>query len=107
MADRAEYVMKTVEVKHIGKPHGPGRENPPHLWDFRRFVEACEGLPDNLVVAIIIGVSDDTGRKDVMFSVKQVEPVTDEMVNERANKLNWFKRSKEPDEYATNAGRSE
>lgn len=94
MADRAEYVMRTVEVTHVGKPHGPTRENPPHLWDLRRFVEACEGLPDNLVVTIKVGVSEakDAGRRDITLSVKQVEPVTDEMVEERASKLDWFKR---------------
>jgi hypothetical protein len=95
MADRAEYVMKTIEVKHIGKPHGMGRENPPHLWDLRRFVEACEGLSDGLVVTITTGGADNTGRNDILFSVKQVEPVTDEMVEERASKLNWFKRNRE------------
>lgn len=92
MADRSEYVLKTIEVRHVGKPHGPGRENPPHLWDFRRFVEACEGLPDNMVVAIITGNSDNVGRREIMFSVKLVEPVTDAMVEERASKLDWFKR---------------
>lgn len=104
MADRVEYVMKTIEVTHIGKPHGIGRENPPHLWDFRRFVEACEDLPDNLVVNIKQGESaaKDAGRHDLTFSVKQVEPVTDEMVEERASRLDWFKRSKpddKPEEY--------
>jgi hypothetical protein len=94
VADRAEYVMRTIEVQHIGKPHGPGRENPPHLWDFRRFVEACDGLPDSMVVTITTGASDQTGRNDVMFSVKLVEPVTDEMVDERAKALSWFRRDK-------------
>jgi hypothetical protein len=100
MADRADYVMRTVEVTHIAKPHGVGRENPPHLWDFRRFVEACEGLPDDLTVTIVKGESaaKDAGRHDLTFSVKQVEPVTDEMVEERASKLDWFRRSPKNDD---------
>jgi len=95
MADRIEYVLKTTEVKHISKPHGPGRENPPHLWDLRRFVEECDGLPDTLVVDIKVGQSaaNDAGRRDVTFSVTMKEPVTDEMVEERASKLDWFKRA--------------
>jgi hypothetical protein len=94
MADRSEYVLKTVEVTHVAKPYGPTRTNPPDLWDLRRFVEACEGLPDHLAVDIKVGQSkaNDAGRRDVTFSVKMVDPVTDEMVEERASKLDWFKR---------------
>jgi hypothetical protein len=94
MADRAEYVMKTTEVTHVAKPHGPGRENPPHLWDLRRFVEECDGLPDSMVVNIKVGQSNanDAGRRDVTFSVVLKELVTDEMVEERASKLDWIKR---------------
>jgi hypothetical protein len=93
MADRAEYVMRTIEVTHVAKPYGTGRDiNPPHLWDLRRFVEACEGLPDTLVVNIKSSVRESGSRFNMTFSVKQVEPVTDEMVDERASKLNWFRR---------------
>lgn len=96
MADRAEYVLRTTEVKHISKPYGSGRDsNPPHLWDLRKFVEACEGLSNSLVVTITTGNSDNVGRREVMFSVKQVEPVTDEMVEERAKALSWFRKPKE------------
>jgi len=94
MADRAEYTMHTTEVTHVAKPYGPTRTNPPDLWDLRRFVEACEGLPDEVAVTIKPGGSDNTGRRDVVFAVKIVEPVTDEMVEERAGKLDWFKRIK-------------
>ena len=98
MADRAEYVMRTTEVTHIARPHGPGRENPPHLWDLRRFVEVCEGLPDSLVVSMVRSSISEAGSRYAMtFSVKQVEPVTDEMVDERASKLNWLRRPKEED----------
>jgi hypothetical protein len=95
MADRVEYVLKITEVKHIAKPHGVGRENPPHLWDLRRFVEVCEGLPDNMVVTIKDGPSaaNDAGRHDVTFSVLMKEPVTDEMVEERAQSRGWFRRT--------------
>jgi hypothetical protein len=92
MADRAEYVLRFTEVKHIAKPYGPKRDNPPDLWDFRKFVEACEGLPDTLPVEIKTGASDQTGRKDIMFSVRLAEPVTDEMVEERARSRGWFRR---------------
>ena len=92
MADRAEYVLRTTEVKHYAKPEGVKRENPPHLHDFREFVLACEGLPDDLLVEIKTGSSDNMGRKDMLFSVKMVEPVTDQMVEDRASKLNWYKR---------------
>jgi hypothetical protein len=94
MADRSEYTMHTTEVTHVAKPYGTGRDiNPPHLWDLRRFVEACEGLPDNLVVSIKSQVRESSSRVSVIFSVKQVEPVTDEMVDERASKLNWVRRA--------------
>ena len=95
MADRSEYVLRTTEVTHTAKPHGSGQENPPHLWDLRRFVETCEGLPDSLVVTINKGESSakEAGRHDITFSVKLVEPVTDEMVEERASRLDWFKRT--------------
>jgi len=75
MADRAEYTMHTIEVTHVAKPEGSKRENPPHLHDLREFVEACDGLPDDMSVKITVGGSDNTGRKDVMFSVKRVDPV--------------------------------
>lgn len=59
-------------------------------------MEACEDLPDTLVVDIVKGASaaSDAGRHDLTFSVRLVEPVTDEMVEERASKLDWFKRTK-------------
>jgi hypothetical protein len=102
VADRAEYVLRTIEVRHIARPHGPGRENPPHLWDLRRFVEACEGLPDGLVVEMSAGTSDNVGRRNIIFAVRQVEPVTDQMVEERARALSWFRRSpKDEDEENT------
>jgi len=74
MADRAEYVMRTTEVKHTAKPMGPGRENPPHLIDLRTFVAACEGLPDDLIVRIDTGRSGEGGRHDVTFSTIKVTP---------------------------------
>ena len=92
MADRAEYVLRTVEVKHVAKPYNG---NPPHLWDLRQFVAACDGLPDSAVVEIVTGTSDNVGRRNVMFAVRQVEPVTDQMVEERARALSWFRRPKE------------
>lgn len=97
MADRVEYVLKITEVTHTAVPHGPGRENPPHLWDLRRFLEKCEGLPDSMVVSIKDGPSSaaDAGRHDVIFAVVMKEPVTDEMVEERASRLDWFKRIRE------------
>ena len=95
MADRAEYVLRTTEVKHYAKPEGAKRENPPHLHDFREFVVACEGMPDDLAVEIKTGTSDNEGRKDMLFSAKLVEPVTDQMVEDRARTLSWFRRPKE------------
>jgi len=67
--------MHTTEVSHVARPEGVKRENPPHLHDFREFVEACDGLPDDMPVVLTIGASDNTGRKDVMFAIKKVEPV--------------------------------
>ena len=32
------------------------------------------------------------GRKDMLFSARLVEPVTDQMVEERAKALSWYKR---------------
>jgi hypothetical protein len=98
MADRSEYVLKTTEVTHIAKPYGANRTNPPTLWDLRRFVEACEGLPDNMAVMIKPEDSDNTGRRNVVFSVKKVDPVTDEMIEAKANKLDWFKRKPNTEE---------
>ena len=97
MADRIDYVLRHVEVTHVAKPYGSNRENPPHLWDLRRFVEACDGLPDTLVVDVKVGRTEarDSGRRDVTLSVTMKEPVTDEMVEERANLLQWFKRKAE------------
>jgi len=94
MADRAEYVMRTIEVTHVAKPYGTGRDtNPPHLWDLRRFVEACEGLSDTLVVSMVKGSTREaSSRYTLTFSVKQLEPVTDEMVDERAKALSWYRR---------------
>jgi hypothetical protein len=100
MADRVEYVLRITEVTHIARPHGPGRENPPHLWDLRKFVAECDGLPDGMVVSIKDGPSaaKDAGRRDVTFAVTLKEPVTDEMVEERASRLDWFKRTSKTEE---------
>ena len=63
--------MHTTEVQHIAKPEGVKRENPPHLHDFREFVDACDGLPDDMAVTISVGGSDKTGRKDVVFAAER------------------------------------
>jgi hypothetical protein len=75
MADRAEYTMHTTEVSHVARPEGAKRESPPHLHDFREFVEACDGLSDDMPVTITAGSSDGTGRKNLTFSVRKIEPV--------------------------------
>jgi hypothetical protein len=78
MAERSDYTLRTIEVSHIAKPLGIGRENPPHLGDLREFVAACEGLPDELLVTVQQGRSEKGGRRDMTISVRQVVPVSDE-----------------------------
>ena len=52
MADRSEYVVRTTEVVHVAAPWRGTKEHPPHLWDLREFVNACEGLPGRLPVQV-------------------------------------------------------
>jgi hypothetical protein len=70
-AVRKEATTHVVSVRLIAKPHGRGRDNPPRLRDLRDFVEACDGLHDDLHVYIDRGSLDEGGRHDVTFSVEK------------------------------------
>ena len=73
MAMRSTTSTTTTRVSHIAKPTGgfvgKPRENGPHLGDLRDFVDACEGLSDDLRVRIDEGHVGESGRIDVTFEV--------------------------------------
>lgn len=73
MTGRREWVEKIITVRHVAHPFGRNRENPPSLADLRKFVELCEGLPDDVHVGIEKGHLDEGGRRSVTFSLRIVE----------------------------------
>jgi hypothetical protein len=75
MTDRKSWTVNHTEVRHIAKPLGSARENGPHLGDLREFVEKCEGLPNDLIVRIDTGHSNESGRRDVVISVHQQQTI--------------------------------
>lgn len=81
---RQQRTETVVEVRHIAKPLGTKRENGPHLADLRRFVEACEGLPDETLVRIDNGHLSEGGRRDVVLFVRWVQVEGDLVVPEAA-----------------------
>lgn len=78
MAERSTSHTTTTTVRHIAKPLGRERGNPPHLGDLRAFVEMCEGLPDELGVFIKNGPLNEAGRYDTTFTVRYNHPVPEE-----------------------------
>ena len=72
-ARRSTRTVTTTTVQHVAKPMGFKRENGPHLIDLRDFVEACHGLPDDLVVRIDFANLDSAGRRNVTFRIQHEE----------------------------------
>lgn len=64
----------TTYVNHIAKPMGRARESGPHLSDLRLFVDACDGLPGDVLVRIDTSQLNESGRCDVVFHVTYVHP---------------------------------
>lgn len=75
---RTEAVTATTTVRHRARPMGVARENGPHLGDLRAFVDACDGLPDDLRVSIDRGTVDGAGRYPVTFVAVLSTPVVDD-----------------------------
>ena len=74
MATRHVSATTTTTVRHIAHPLGRSRENGPHLSDLREFVDACEGLPGELLVRISKGSLNESGRHDVTIETTLSEP---------------------------------
>ena len=64
----------TTYVDHIATPMGRARENGPHLSDLRLFVDACDGLPGDILVRIDTGHMGESGRYNVTFHVTYMHP---------------------------------
>lgn len=76
-AKRTDTTKRTINVYLVCKPFGRARTTGPSLRDLRDFVEACEGLPDDLAVTFDKGHMGEDGRYDVTLRVRQ-EAATDE-----------------------------
>jgi hypothetical protein len=72
---RTTSTVRTTTVRVVAKPMGEGRENPPHLADLRRFVDECDGLPDDTVVNIVDGHLNESGRHDTILTAVIREPI--------------------------------
>lgn len=68
---RTEHTRTEVVVRHVMQPFGRERTNPPSLGDIRKFVTACDNLPDDLLVVITKGSLDEGGRHSYTFTVRQ------------------------------------
>jgi len=72
---RTTKTVSTIRVVHVAKPRGTARKNPPSLGDLRAFVQACEGLPDDVHVHIQNGHLGESGRRDTTLSTSfECEP---------------------------------
>jgi hypothetical protein len=74
MAQRNERAWSEITVRHVAKPMGRRQESGPHLVDLREFVEACDGLPDDLPVRVHQSNLSESGRYTVEISVTQRTP---------------------------------
>lgn len=72
--DRRTSSETKTTVRYFARPTGRGRDNPPNLGHLRAFVDACEGLPDDVHVRINPGKLDEGGRLDVEFSLTYRHP---------------------------------
>lgn len=73
MAARGTHTKTTTYVRHVAK-QTRDRRNGPHLGDLREFVEAAEGLPDDVPVHIRQGYLTESGRRDVEFEIRYEHP---------------------------------
>jgi len=64
----------STRVQQVAKPSGVSRENGPHLGDLREFVDACDGLPEDIRVDITDGYMGESGRYDVTISLVYKHP---------------------------------
>lgn len=74
MAERSTVTSTETYVRHIARPSGRERANPPNLGDLRAFVAAAEGLPDDLHVFIERGHVGEGGRHNTTLTVRYREP---------------------------------
>lgn len=65
--------QKTTSVTYVMIPEGRNRQNPPTLGQLRKFVEACEDLPDEASVSMEKGQLDEGGRHNYTFRIRIVE----------------------------------
>jgi hypothetical protein len=75
---RSTHTETSTVVIHVAKPLGKERKNGPHLSDLRKFVEDCEGLPDDLLVHITNGYMSEGGRYDVTLKTTWRHPAEEE-----------------------------
>jgi hypothetical protein len=73
-ATRTTTEFVTTRVQQVAKPTGISRENGPHLRDLREFVDACDGLPENVLVRFEKGHMSESGRHDVTISLVHQHP---------------------------------
>lgn len=69
MATRQETAVHETNVRHVAQPLKG--ENGPHLSDLREFVDACDGLPNDLLVRIDQGHLSESGSRNVTFRVSR------------------------------------
>jgi hypothetical protein len=69
-AQRSDVTKRTIRVQLVCRPFGRKRETGPSLRDLRDFVEACDGLPDDLGVNVDKGHMGEDGRYNVTLSVR-------------------------------------
>lgn len=74
---RSTITRTTTVVRHVARPMGQTCENGPHLYDLRKFVEACRDLPDDALVRIENGYLSESGRRDVTLRVDYQHPTED------------------------------
>lgn len=74
---RTTRTNTTTTVRLVTHPFGRHGENPPSLGQLRRFVDACEGLPDDLGVSWEKGSLSEGGRYQVVLSVSMQVEVPD------------------------------
>ena len=73
-ATRTTTSLTTTRVQIVAKPTGISRESGPHLRDLREFVDACDGLPEDILVRISEGHIGEDGRNDVTISLVWQHP---------------------------------
>ena len=78
MSTRTTTTTTTTRVQHFARPMGVARESGPHLHDLREFVDACDGLPEDVLVRISEGHIGEDGRNDVTISLIWQHPTEDE-----------------------------